>query len=179
MNQWLRFNRWEAKTNRTLYSWFFPLLRKWQAIARNSDWFVALFAPVVIGRSIYLVYRFCTAAILHGSTLKITCIRKNICSHGKKNLLFLPCNMAAVQNLYWFFDSEWVSATIEPSIGTLPISIRCSPIFETSPERDFSLEYFTEMLFSYIFGPSVVKYDILSNDRRSKLQVVIHCLFFQ
>ena len=28
------------------------------------------------------------------------CIRKNICSHGKKNLLVLPCNMAAVQNLY-------------------------------------------------------------------------------
>ena len=32
--------------------------------------------------------------------MKIICIRKNICSHGKKNLLFLPSNMAAVQNLY-------------------------------------------------------------------------------
>ena len=32
--------------------------------------------------------------------MKIICIRKNICSHGKNNLLFLPCNMAAVQNLY-------------------------------------------------------------------------------
>ena len=60
MNQWLRFYRWEAKTNRTLfsYSWFFPLLRKWQVIARNSDWFVTLFAPVVIGRSVYLVVVF-------------------------------------------------------------------------------------------------------------------------
>ena len=27
-------------------------------------------------------------------------VRKNICSHRKKNLLFLPCNVAAVQNLY-------------------------------------------------------------------------------
>ena len=33
-------------------------------------------------------------------TMKIFCIRKNIFSHRKKNLLFLPCNMAAVQNLY-------------------------------------------------------------------------------
>ena len=33
-------------------------------------------------------------------TMKMFCIRKNIFSHGKKNLLFLPCNMAAVQNLY-------------------------------------------------------------------------------
>ena len=32
--------------------------------------------------------------------MKIICIRNNICSHGKKNLLFLPSNMAAVQNLY-------------------------------------------------------------------------------
>ena len=36
-----------------------------------------------------------------GRTMKIICIRKNICSHGKKNLLFLPSNMAAVQNLYF------------------------------------------------------------------------------
>ena len=32
--------------------------------------------------------------------MKIICIRKNICSHGKKNLLFVPSNMAAVQKLY-------------------------------------------------------------------------------
>ena len=30
-------------------------------------------------------------------TMKMFCIRKNICFHWKKNLLFLPCNMAAVQ----------------------------------------------------------------------------------
>ena len=33
-------------------------------------------------------------------TMKMFCIRKNIYSHRKKNLLLLPCNMAAVQNLY-------------------------------------------------------------------------------
>ena len=41
------------------------------------------------------------AAIVDGRTMKIICIRKNICSYGKNNLLFLPSNMAAVQNLYW------------------------------------------------------------------------------
>ena len=33
-------------------------------------------------------------------TMKMFCIRKNFFSRRKKNLLFLPCNMAAVQNLY-------------------------------------------------------------------------------
>ena len=32
--------------------------------------------------------------------------------------------------------------------------------------------YFPDMLLTYIFGPSVVKYDILSNYRRSKLHAV-------
>ena len=35
------------------------------------------------------------------------------------------------------------------------------------------------MTLSYIFGPCVVKYGILSNNRRSKLQAVIDCLFFR
>ena len=34
------------------------------------------------------------------------------------------------------------------------------------------------MLLSYIFGPSMVKYNILSNNRCSKLHPVIDCLFF-
>ena len=34
------------------------------------------------------------------------------------------------------------------------------------------------MLLSYTFEPSVVKYGILSNNRRSKLHAVIDCLFF-
>ena len=32
--------------------------------------------------------------------MKMFCIRNNIFSHRKKNLLFLPYNMAALQNLY-------------------------------------------------------------------------------
>ena len=49
----------------------------------------------------YLQRRFCTAAMLYGRNwMKLFCIRKNICSHRKNNLLFLPCNMATVQNLY-------------------------------------------------------------------------------
>ena len=50
------------------------------------------------------------------------------------------------------------------------------PIFETSQEM-FSWEYFTEMLLSYIFGPIVVKYGILSDMRHSKLHTVIDYLF--
>ena len=49
-------------------------------------------------------------------------------------------------------------------------------IFETSPETEFSSEYFTEMLLRYIFGPSVVKYDILSNNRRRKIGIFVKCL---
>ena len=41
-----------------------------------------------------------------------------------------------------------------------------------SLETMFSSEYFKEILLSYIFGPSVVKYDILSNNRRNELHTV-------
>ena len=52
--------------------------------------------------------RKCSIEVLHGShacclagTMKISfCTRKNIFSHNRKNILFLPCNMAAVQNFY-------------------------------------------------------------------------------
>ena len=43
--------------------------------------------------------------------------------------------------------------------------------------RNFFSEYFTEMLLSYMYGPCMVKYGILSNSRRIKLQAVIDCLF--
>ena len=46
--------RGKTKSNGNLCARFFPLLeQKLQVIARNSDWFIALFAPVVIGRSNY------------------------------------------------------------------------------------------------------------------------------
>ena len=68
--------------------------------------------------------------------------------------------------------------TIESELTTN--SADFDPIFpdlRVFPETEFSLEYFTEMLPSYIFRPSVVKYGILSNNRRSKLHSVIDCLF--
>ena len=57
--------RSKGKTNRTLYARFFPcfehvLLSKLQFVARDSDWLIAQFAPVVIGRSNYLVIGFST-----------------------------------------------------------------------------------------------------------------------
>ena len=44
--------------------------------------------------------------------MKIICIKKNICSHGKKNLLFLPSNMAVVQNLYSRFSHDVTAAML-------------------------------------------------------------------
>ena len=49
-----------SKTNRILARDFFRALKKLEIIARNSDRFIVLFAPVVIGRSYYfaiLVFR--------------------------------------------------------------------------------------------------------------------------
>ena len=45
--------RSKTKTNRTWFARLFRALRKLQIIACNSDWFIAQFAPVVIGRSNY------------------------------------------------------------------------------------------------------------------------------
>ena len=38
--------------------------------------------------------------MLHGRNNENVLHKKEHFSHGKKNLSFLPCNMAAVQNLY-------------------------------------------------------------------------------
>ena len=45
--------RSKIKTNRTLCARFSRALSELQVIARNSDWFLPLFAPVVIGRNNY------------------------------------------------------------------------------------------------------------------------------
>ena len=42
-------------------------------------------------------------------TMKMFSIGKNIFSHRKKNLLFLPFNMAAVQNLFKVFGISWIA----------------------------------------------------------------------
>ena len=40
-------------------------------------------------------------------TIKMFCIRMNILSHRNNIVLFLACNMAAMQNLYWqLFESQ-------------------------------------------------------------------------
>ena len=71
-----------------------------------------------------------------------------------------------------------MSVTIEPELTTNFVDF--DPIFPDLRdflETEFSSEYFTEILLSYIFEPSVVKYGILSNNRRSN-HVVIDFLFF-
>ena len=54
------FQPMRRKTNCTLqlYARFSPALSKLQVIAKNSDCFIALFAPVVIGQSQYFVIGF-------------------------------------------------------------------------------------------------------------------------
>ena len=48
-----------SKTNRSLYAQFFPCYEQVTGIiTKNSDWFIALFAPVVIGRVVTLVLVF-------------------------------------------------------------------------------------------------------------------------
>ena len=43
--------RCKTKTNRTMYAWFSCASSELQVICGNCDWFIALAAPVVIGRS--------------------------------------------------------------------------------------------------------------------------------
>ena len=52
--------RGETKTNRDLHARFFRALSNLHGIATNLDWFVALLAPAVIGRSNYFGISFTT-----------------------------------------------------------------------------------------------------------------------
>ena len=66
-SDWLKnlapvFQPMRGKTKTTPWARDFSrLLSKLQVIARNSDWFIALFAPNVIGRSDYFGIGFSTA----------------------------------------------------------------------------------------------------------------------
>ena len=78
--------------------------------------------------------------------------------------------------------SEWINELVSETIESEPTtnSVDFDPIFPIlETETEFSSEYFTEMFLSYILGPSVVKYSILSSNRRGKLHAVIDCLFFR
>ena len=71
-----------------------------------------------------------------------------------------------------------MSATFES--GSRTNSADFDPIFHDLINfhlTEFTSEYFTEMFLSYMFGPSVVTYGILRNNRRSRLHAVIDCLF--
>ena len=80
--------------------------------------------------------RFYTAAILDGRTMKIICIRKDFCSHGKNNLLFLPSNMAVVQNFYTFqFGTALLTGNkrkISEQVSHLNSPKNCLPVLFTS-----------------------------------------------
>ena len=79
---------------------------------------------------------------------------------------------------FWMSEGVWQN---NPSPWwTLPILIWYSPILVTfnNIRMESSLEYLTEMLLSCIFGASVVKYSILSDNRCINLNAVIDCLFF-
>ena len=50
----------KTKTNRTIYACISRASSEFQVIARNFDWFMALFVPVVIGQSDYFGFGFST-----------------------------------------------------------------------------------------------------------------------
>lgn len=78
---------------------------------------------------------------------------------------------------FWVSECVSVMTECEPSTNSANL-IRCCLIFETFLEMEFSSEYVSEMLLSFIFRPSVVKYDILRNKRCNELHAVRDCLFF-
>ena len=46
-------------------------------------------------------------------TMKMFCIRMKILSHRNNIVLFLACNMAAVQNLYCFLRKDYVTTFLD------------------------------------------------------------------
>jgi len=61
--------------------------------------------------------------MLHGRNNENILHMKDFFSHGKRNLLFLPCNMAAVQNLYIILETNRVmfsARVMEGNVNRLP-----------------------------------------------------------
>ena len=95
------------------------------------------------------------AAILHGRNNKNVCIRMNILSHRSNILLFVPCNMVAIQNLYCTeikpkrgynsMDSKQSGAILEYRATYLHISER---FLERSILKQKELFKFNEMQIS-------------------------------
>ena len=88
------------------------------------------------------------------------------------------CSLLPFRRKLLCYPSKWVSEWVCVTIESEPWknSADFDPIL---PYRwnflgdGVFLEYFTEMLLSFIFGPNVVNYDILRNNWRSKLHAVI------
>ena len=62
LSDWLKnsrqfFNQWESKPIAPCTRDFSRASSELQVISRNCDWFIALSAPVVIGRSNYCIYK--------------------------------------------------------------------------------------------------------------------------
>ena len=83
--------------------------------------------------------------------MKIICIRKNTCSHGKTNLLFLPSNMAAMQNLYWH-ETEF---TVTSSFQGTSIIISCI-------NMKVNISHIT-VLYYFLTLPTILTWTLLEN----------------
>ena len=108
LSDWLRrlapvFNQWEAKPKpiAPCTRHFSRALSELQIISRNYDWFIALFAPVVIGRGDCLGLGF--------STFENRSIVLWKCLLLKLNLHFLPVWPLWNISFPWFFSFRQLS----------------------------------------------------------------------
>ena len=88
---------------------------------------------------------------------------RKIVSHSRRRENILPLHLYRNEiylHMYYILQAWGLKHTLVPF------------------RKFFFRKYFAEMLLGYIFGPSVVKYGILSDNRHNKLQAVIDCLFF-
>jgi len=76
--------------------------------------------------------------------------------------------------------SEWMSVTIEsePSTNSADFDPMFPYLWNFPVDRVFFRVFYRNVAYLCIFGPSMVKYNVLSNNRRSELHAVIDCLFF-
>ena len=63
-------------------------------------------------------------SLCKAGTMKMLCIRENISSHRRENLLFLSCNMASVQNRYQASTAGDQILDFVKSVSTKSVCIR-------------------------------------------------------
>ena len=105
------FNQWDAKSKRITHCTcdFSLALRKLHVIAKNSDWFMGLFAPVVIGRNNYFYHLFFIShlktALLHDATQRAFMIRLRenfFASSYPAGCFLVPLSFVSIVFLYFF-----------------------------------------------------------------------------